>query len=384
MNDTVNAQGAGSESRPGGPIKACCRMVGVLYRSEQNIDFAGLWRKALIGSLLLIGLSFVGFGFRGLDLGIEFEGGTAWEVAAPDMSVAQARDALRATAAADARIQIVGGDSLRVRDDTQDTADVDEVRSTLVELLGVSIDDVSVTTVGPSWGAEITDKAVRALLVFFVLVAIYIAVRLEWKMAAGALVAVVHDIIISVGFYSLFQFEITPATVIAFLTIMGYSLYDTIVVFDKVREVVGQLTATGRHTYTEMMNISLNRVLMRSVNTSITSALPVASMLVIGSFLLGALPLQEFAIALLVGIIVGTYSSLFVASSLVAWLKEREPDNLATAHRVRLRRGNEATVEHRTSTARTTTNVASPVATRSHAQPSVTVPPRPRKKRKKR
>ena len=140
----------------------------------------------------------------------------------------------------------------------------------------------------------------------------YIAVRLEWKMAVGALIAVAHDIVISVGLYAVFQFEVTPATVIAFLTIMGYSLYDTIVVYDKVRDVGGRLTVTGRYTYSEMMNQSMNQVLMRSINTSITSVLPVLSMLLIGSVFLGALTLQEFAIALLIGILVGTYSSIFV------------------------------------------------------------------------
>ena len=144
-------------------------------------------------------------------------------------------------------------------------------------------------------------------------------------MAVGALVAVVHDLIISVGAYSLFQIEVTPATVIAFLTIMGYSLYDTIVVYDKVREISSRVGATGKYTYTEMMNLALNHVVMRTINTTITSVLPVLSMLVIGSLILGAVTLQEFAIALLIGLVVGGYSSIFVASVLVAWLKEREP-----------------------------------------------------------
>ena len=141
-------------------------------------------------------------------------------------------------------------------------------------------------------------------------------------MALGALVAVIHDIIISVGVYSIFQFEITPATVVAFLTIMGYSLYDTIVVYDKVREIIGRLGATEKYSYTEMMNLALNRVAMRSVNTSISSALPVLSLLIIGSLIMGATTLQEFSVALLVGIIVGSYSSIFLAASLVALLKE--------------------------------------------------------------
>ena len=311
--------------------------AGTLYRGEQSLDFPALWRKAFIVSLVAVVLSLGSFAFRGLDLGIEFEGGTAWEVSAPGVSVGEARDALRSTQAADAKIQTLGVDTIRVRADIDGSDAVEDVRGALAEMAGVSDNEVSVTTVGPSWGDEITRKARNALIAFFAIVAVYIAIRLEWKMAIGALLAVLHDIVISVGFYSIFQFEVTPATVIAFLTIMGYSLYDTIVVYDKVREVVARVSATGRYSYTEMMNLSLNQVLMRSVNTTITSMLPVASMLVIGSFVLGAVTLQEFAIALLVGIIVGTYSSLTVASAVVARMKERETMYADIAARIRQR-----------------------------------------------
>ncbi len=375
----------------GGPLG----VLASVYRGEQRIDFPRLWRRALIGSLVAVVASVASFGLRGVDLGIEFEGGTSWEVPAPGVSVAEARDALRGTGAADAKIQTVGGDTIRVRADVEGPEAVDGVRAALAGLAGVTGNDVSVTTVGPSWGAEITSKARNALIAFFALIAAYIAVRLEWKMAVGALVAVVHDIVVSVGLYSVFQFEITPATVIAFLTIMGYSLYDTIVVYDKVREVVGRVSATGRYTYTEMMNLSLNQVLMRSVNTSITSMVPVASMLVIGSFFLGAVTLQEFAIALLVGIVVGTYSSLFVAAAVVARMKEREPAYVEIAERVRLRGGaagagtrtvatddavlGEAAAAKRSATARRPN--PSPRAASGPARGAI--PPRPRKKKKR-
>ena len=373
------------------------RGLGSVYRGEQQIDFPQLWRRALIGSLLAVVVGVGSLGLRGVDLGIEFEGGTSWEVPAPGVSVAEARDALRGTGAADAKIQTVGVDTIRVRADVEGADAVDGVRTALAELAGVTGDDVSVTTVGPSWGSEITRKARTALIAFFAIVAVYIAVRLEWKMAVGALVAVAHDIIVSVGFYSVFQFEITPATVIAFLTIMGYSLYDTIVVYDKVREVVARVSATGRYTYTEMMNLSLNQVLMRSINTSITSMIPVVSMLVIGSFVLGAVTLQEFAIALLVGIVVGTYSSLFVAAAVVARMKEREPAYIEIAERIRLRGGGgetatravaaddavlgEAAAAKRSTAARRPGSAPRPTQQGSPASP---IPPRPRKKRKKR
>ncbi|MEC7671999.1 MAG: protein translocase subunit SecF [Actinomycetota bacterium] len=315
----------------------------MLFRNEHHFDFPAMWRKALVGSAVLVLVSVGALVFRGLNLGIEFEGGTAWEVTAPGVSVADTRDALGGTGAESGKIQTLGSDAIRVRADLDTQEEVAAVTSTLAELASVDVTDVSVTTVGPSWGDQITSKARNALFWFFVIVAGYIAVRLEWKMAVGALVAVTHDILISVGVYAIFQFEVTPATVIAFLTIMGYSLYDTIVVYDKVRDVGGRLTVTGRYTYSEMMNQSLNQVLMRSINTSITSVLPVLSMLLIGSVFLGALTLQEFAIALLIGILVGTYSSIFVAASVVAYMKEREAENRAVADKIRAREGETGT-----------------------------------------
>ena len=315
------------------------KTLRMLFRNEHHFDFPAMWRKALVGSAVLVLVSVGALVFRGLNLGIEFEGGTAWEVTAPGVSVADTRDALGGTGAESGKIQTLGSDAIRVRADLDTQEEAAAVTATLAELASVDVTDVSVTTVGPSWGDQITSKARNALFWFFVIVAGYIAVRLEWKMAVGALVAVAHDILISVGVYAIFQFEVTPATVIAFLTIMGYSLYDTIVVYDKVRDVGGRLTVTGRYTYSEMMNQSLNQVLMRSINTSITSVLPVLSMLLIGSVFLGALTLQEFAIALLIGILVGTYSSIFVAASVVAYMKEREAENRAVADKIRAREG---------------------------------------------
>ena len=319
------------------------KTLRMLFRNEHHFDFPAMWRKALVGSAVLVLVSVGALVFRGLNLGIEFEGGTAWEVTAPGVSVADTRDALGGTGAESGKIQTLGSDAIRIRADLDTQEEVAAVTAALAELASVDVTDVSVTTVGPSWGDQITSKARNALFWFFVIVAGYIAVRLEWKMAVGALVAVAHDILISVGVYAIFQFEVTPATVIAFLTIMGYSLYDTIVVYDKVRDVGGRLTVTGRYTYSEMMNQSLNQVLMRSINTSITSVLPVLSMLLIGSVFLGALTLQEFAIALLIGILVGTYSSIFVAASVVAYMKEREAENRSVADKIRAREGETGT-----------------------------------------
>jgi len=368
------------------------RAIRGLYRGESAVDFPGLWRRAAIGSGAAVLVGLLSFVVLGLNLGLDFEGGTSYEVRAPGASVADVREVLAGLDAAEARVQLVDDDRVLVRSDVQDPARAAELRAGLEVDLG---DVVSFEQVGPTWGEEVTDKAVTALLVFFVVVALYIAVRLEWKMAVGALVAVVHDIVLSVGVYSVFRFEITPATVIAFLTIMGYSLYDTIVVYDKVREVVARLGATERYTYVELMNLALNRVAMRSINTSITSAIPVVSMLLVGSVAMGAATLREFAVALLVGIVVGSYSSLFVASALVAHLKEREERWSRIGDKVRGRSGDDGSAgtrvidrsEAAAAEARATPR-RSPGGGPAKRRPPMStpasggVPPRPRKKKR--
>ena len=358
-------------------------LLRTLYRGEHSFDFPAMWKKGLAVSIALVIISVAALGIRGLNLGIEFEGGTSWEVEAPGASVADARDALSGTDAESGKIQTVGTDSIRVRADVDDSADVLDITARLADFAGVEASDVSVTTVGPSWGDQITGKARNALIWFFVIVAGYIAIRLEWKMAIGALVAVAHDILISVGVYAVFQFEVTPATVIAFLTIMGYSLYDTIVVYDKVREITARVGATGRYTYTEMMNLALNQVLARSINTTITSIIPVLSMLVIGSFILGATTLQEFSIALLVGLLVGGYSSLFVASAVVARLKEQEPEYQQIAKKVAKRGGGDEGTRRIAAEDATFGVQAGRMRTRSGGGTATTTAPKKTKKAKK-
>jgi len=362
------------------------------YRGESAVDFPGLWRRAAIGSGAAVLVGLLSFVVLGLNLGLDFEGGTSYEIRAPGASVGDVREVLADLDAAEARVQLVDDDRVLVRSDVQDPARAAELRTGLEADLG---EVVAFEQVGPTWGEEVTDKAVTALLVFFVVVALYIAVRLEWKMAVGALVAVAHDIVVSVGVYSVFRFEITPATVIAFLTIMGYSLYDTIVVYDKVREVVARLGATERYTYAELMNLALNRVAMRSINTSITSAIPVLSMLLVGSVVMGAATLREFAVALLVGIVAGSYSSLFVASALVARLKEREERWRRIGDKVRGRSADDGStgtrVIARSEVAAAETRAAprrSPGGGPAKRRPPMTapgaggVPPRPRKKKR--
>ena len=307
-----------------------------LYRGETNVDFRPLWKRSLVVSATLVVISLLLLLVRGLNLSIDFEGGGVWEV--PVDETVTIADGRAAAGIETARVQLIDdpdrGTFLRVQSGTADIGRSPEIVAALAELGGVSVDDVSVSTVGPTWGSQITEKAVRALVLFFLVVAGYLAWRLEWRMAIGALVAVVHDLVITAGVYSLFGFEVSPATVIALLTILGYSLYDTVVVYDKVLENQGTSVGDGV-SHTELINRSMNQVLMRSVNTTITTVLPVLSMLVIGGVLLGGATLRDFALALFIGLILGTYSSIFVAAPVLAWLKEREPVDDETKRRQR-------------------------------------------------
>ena len=298
-----------------------------LYNGETDIEFVRRWPRwfMLSGVVILIGLA--SLGLRGLKLGIDFEGGTVWSVPAGGRSVADARDAVRRFGLSQAKIQTVstaGTTYLRIQGDEATPADAQKVVSALAKFTSSTENEVNVQSVGPSWGRDVSRKAVQALVAFFLLIATYISIRFEWKMAASAIVAVLHDILITVGIYSLSGFEVTPATVVAFLTILGFSLYDTIVVFDKVEENVSALGSTGRQSYTDIVNTSMNQVLMRSLNTSLVAVLPVLSLLVLGAGVMGATALGDFGLALFVGLLTGAYSSIFIASPLLAILKERE------------------------------------------------------------
>jgi preprotein translocase subunit SecF len=296
-----------------------------LYNGETTIEFVGRRRRWFLISAVIILIGMLSLFTRGLNFGIDFEGGTSWEVEAPGVSVAEARDALRPVGLANAKVQVLGDDLLRIQADTANPEESAKVTAALAELAKVPTNQVNLNEVGPSWGEEITNKARTALIVFLIAISIYISFRFEWKMAVATLAAMFHDILVTVGVYSLSGFEVTPATVIAGLTILGYSIYDGIVVFDKVDENTRGLAASGRMTYGEMVNLSLNQVLMRSLNTSITALLPILSLLIVGGFILGATTLQDFALALLIGLTASAYSSIFIASPILAMLKEREP-----------------------------------------------------------
>ncbi len=305
-----------------------------LYRGETSFDFVGRRRRWYVvsGTVILLGLIFLVV--NGLNFSIDFKGGTVWEVPST-ASVAQARDVIGKVSPdfRQANIQILtdaqtGKKTIRVSaqaNTTKDKTKVTAVSDALATMAHTSVNSVTLNDVGASWGHDITNKAIRALIIFLIVVSIYITFRFEGKMAIAAFIALVHDILVTVGVYALSGLQVSPATVIAFLTILGYSLYDTIVVFDKVEENVKGIGASGRMTYSDTVNLSMNQVLMRSINTSLVAIMPILSILVIGSLALGASALQDFGLALFIGLLTGAYSSIFIASPVLAELKEREP-----------------------------------------------------------
>ena len=298
-----------------------------LYLGQTSIDFFGRRVVGAVVSSVLLVVTVVSLFAQGLNLGIDFEGGTSWDVPATTFSVSDADQILTASSidTEGSRIQLRDSDSgsfVKVQVRAISDAQARELSALFAEAADVAVDDINVNVVSASWGSDITNKAVRALVIFLIVVAIFISFRFEWRMAAAAILAMVHDVVISVGLYSLFGFVVTPATVIAFLTILGYSLYDTIVVFDRVKENETRFAGV-RVGYGDVINVSMNQVLMRSANTSISSILPVISLLLVGAGVLGASTLSEFAIALLIGMLTGTYSSVFVAAPTLASLKIR-------------------------------------------------------------
>ena len=271
---------------------------------------------------ILIVLSLVGFFVRGLNYSIDFEGGALIEytVVTP-VTTDQIASVMDANGRGDAQIQLVnGGQQVQIRTSSL-TADgtSQALIASLAKQAGIASSDVNVKDVGPTWGAEISKKAIRGLFVVLAAIAVYIALRFEWKMAAGAMIALVHDVVITVGIYALVGREVTPETVIAVLTILGFSLYDTVVIYDKIKENTESSGLLSRLGYTGVVDLSLNQVLMRSVNTSLVVLLPILSLL-----LFGGQTLKDFAFAMFIGVAIGAYSSIFIAAPVLTDLKGRE------------------------------------------------------------
>jgi SecD/SecF fusion protein len=312
-----------------------------IYRSEFKIDFIGRRKLFLAISAALISISLAALlpAIKGLAFGIDFRGGSVFRVpVSADADIGDIRAAVVDAGRKEAVAQIVsdaGGD--RQAQVQTDAISNPEERSRVVEALaeatGTKTSQVSIEAVGEKWGKDITDQALRGLAIFLVLVVLFMSWRLEFKMALAGMAALVHDLVITAGIYAIVGFEVTPATVIAVLTILGYSLYDTVVVFDKIRENTA-LPANAKKSYGQIANASMNQTLMRSINTSLSTLLPVGSLLFVGSLLLGADTLKDLALALFVGIAAGTYSSVFVATPLLSIWKEREPRYASARERV--------------------------------------------------
>ncbi|MEU8714442.1 MULTISPECIES: protein translocase subunit SecF [unclassified Streptomyces] len=316
-----------------------------LHRGEISYDFIGK-RKIWYGVSILITITaIVGLAVRGLNMGIDFQGGAVFTTSKTSVSVAQAETYAAQASGHEAVVQKLGSGGLRIQIAGMDTAKSDATKTALAKDMKVDPESIAADLVGPSWGDEIANKAWEGLAIFMVLVVIYLAIAFEWRMAIAALVALIHDITITTGIYALVGFEVTPGTVIGLLTILGYSLYDTVVVFDSLKEQTKDITKQTRFTYSDIANQSINGTLVRSVNTTVVALLPVAGLLFIGGGFLGAGTLNDISLSLFVGLAAGAYSSIFIATPLVADLKEAEPQMKALKKRVLAKRAQAATEE---------------------------------------
>ena len=337
-----------------------------LYSGETSFNIIGNRKRWYSISAVFVLISIGALAIQGLHLGIEFKGGSSYTVNKAGISVEEARATVEETGiAGELIVQKIGDSKIRIQTGTLTAAESTAIESALVAKFAVAIEDIDTQIVGPSWGKEITKKALYGLIAFLLAVMLFLAMTFEPKMAIAAIVAVVHDVLITVGIYAVVGFDVTPATVIGFLTILGYSLYDTVIVFDKVRENTKSIAASGKSTYSDAANLAVNQTIVRSANTSIIALLPVGSILFVGAGLLGAGTLKDLSLALFIGLAVGTYSSIFIAPPFLAALREKEPAMIALAKRVAARGG------------------AAPVAGEVHAvRPSTGRGPRNQPKRK--
>ena len=313
-----------------------------LYNGEAGLDVVGNSRLIYKITAVVLLLSLAAMVFRGFNFGIDFEGGSSFRLPGSEQQLEQVRTAAEDAGAEVASAQIVGGDTVLLRTGTLESDAERTVVTAIADAAGVDENQVSPESVSADWGRNITDQALVALVVFLVAVVLFLAVRFQLKMAVGAMAALVHDIVVTAGIYALVGFEVSPATVIGFLTILGFSLYDTVVVFDKVDENVKDLDKSARMTWGEAANLAVNQTLMRSINTTVIALLPVAGLLFVGAGLLGVGTLKDLALVLFVGLAAGAYSSIVLATPIVADLKEREPEVQALRRRVLARRSSMA------------------------------------------
>ncbi|WP_236572012.1 protein translocase subunit SecF [Janibacter melonis] len=326
-----------------------------LYTGKRSIDFVGKAKTWYAISAVIMLIALAGFGVRGLNLGLEFEGGSEFRVSTTQTSgdyQQEATDAVREVAgpAASANVTLIGGNQVRVQTEKLPETEMNDVGSQLAQTFGVQASDVTQNTIGASWGASVSQQALRALVVFLVITAALMAVYYRnWKMSLAAMVALAHDMLITVGIYTWSGFEVSPATVIGFLTVLGYSLYDTVVVFDKVRENTSDAFETRRQTFAESANLAVNQTLVRSINTTVIAVLPIIAVLAIGFARVGPGTLLDLSLALFVGMVVGAFSSVYIATPLLVHLRRSdadvvELDKVASRHHERVGDRTPATV----------------------------------------
>ncbi len=306
-----------------------------LYFGRRSYNFVGQWRRWLAVGLITMILCAVVLVVRGLNPSIEFRGGsqlTVSGVKSTDQTVATKIIEAEVGGSEAPRVSVLGGNSIQVQTERLTDAQTSTLRGQLAKAYDVNPSNVTSNFVGASWGRDVTNKAVTGLVIFLVLVSVVITGYFRaWQMAVAAVVALLHDLVATAGIYALTGFEVSPASVIGFLTILGYSLYDTVVVFDKIRENTAHVFSSTKRTYAEAVNLAVNQTLVRSINTSIVALLPVGAILFIGAYLLGAGTLKDISLALFIGMIAGTYSSIFLAPPLLVLLRSRDPRVIAQA-----------------------------------------------------
>lgn len=301
-----------------------------LYSGKKSLNIVGRRKMWYSISAVLILICIIGPILRGgFNFGIEFTGGSEFIVSdVAEQTESIATDAVQSVdPTLVPKVTQLGESSMRIQTEQITDVETREVRVALAEGYGVPVENVTSSFIGASWGEDVTGQAIRGLIVFLVLVSIVMAIYFRtWKMSVAAITALLHDLIITVGIYGITGVEVTPGAVIGLLTILGYSLYDTVVVFDKVRENTTGSTREAGKTFAQQVNLAVNQTVIRSINTSVVAALPVASILIIGAFILGAGTLRDISLALLIGILAGTYSTIFIATPLYAQLRSREPN----------------------------------------------------------
>lgn len=299
-----------------------------LYTGKKSFPIIQNRRRWLtIGMALMIGALLI-LGIRGINPGIEFQGGSEFTVSGTQVSDQQpAHDAVAQIDANQvARVSTIGNDAIRVQTEELTDAETTALRELLADAYEVPVADVTSSFIGPTWGQNVTNQALWGMVIFLALVALVMSVYFRhWKMAVAAIAGLMHDLLLTVGIYALVGFEVTPASVIGFLTIMSYSLYDTVVVFDKVRENTTLYQEQTKYTYAEAANLAVNQTMVRSINTSIVGLLPVGAILFVGAFLMGAGTLRDIALALFIGLAASTVSSIFIATPIEVALRERDP-----------------------------------------------------------